>query len=227
MRIGVLCLTDDPFDPAGYGRHGGSHRVMFDMGRHFVRRGATVIYVTRLNSPHKPAFEELGTRCSIHRVASGPTEPMPYYECAAFLDDMTRAVSELAAMRSPPPERVVSYNWLSGEVAARLYAQETAHTHYVLTLGRAKLETGEPRDKVTDAWLACEERVFAHARRIVTCSTYEREALKRLYPAVDPRKIFCIPLGVDLNVFGRRPRSTDHLVRRAADRFSEGADHAG
>lgn len=227
MRIGVLCLTDDPFDPPGYGRHGGSHRVMFDMGRHFIRRGATVIYFTRLNSPLKPVVEQLGSRCEINRISVGPPESMPYYECADLLDEMAQGVREITELSTLPLDRVVSYNWLSGEVAARLYAMNVDHTHYVLTLGRAKRAAGEPRDKVTDFWLECEDRVFAHARRIVTCSTHERDDLKHFYPAVDPQKIFCIPLGVDLNVFGRRPRPTDHLVRRTADRFSEGAEHAG
>lgn len=227
MRIGVLCLTDDPFDPPGYGRHGGSHRVMFDMGRHFVRRGASIVYVTRLNAPMKPDREQFGARCSIHRIRVGPPEPMPYYACAGFLDEMAQAVEEIAELATPPFDRVVSYNWLSGEVAARLYAPDAGHTHYVLTLGQAKRAAGEPRDKVTDFWLECEHRVFTHAQRIVTCSTRERSDLLRLYPAVDPQKIFCIPLGVDLNVFGKRPRPTDHLVRRASDRFSEGAEHAG
>jgi glycosyltransferase involved in cell wall biosynthesis len=200
---------------------------MFDMGRHFVRRGASVIYVSRLNSPQKPLLDEIGSRCRIHRIRVGPPEPMPYYECAALLEEMAAAVRELAELNAGAVDRVVSYNWLSGEVAARLYPAATAHTHYVLTLGRAKRAAGEPKDKVTDFWLACEDRVFAHADRIVTCSTRERQDLETLYPSVDPKKIFCIPLGVDLNVFGRRPGSTDHLVRRASDRFSEGTDHAG
>jgi glycosyltransferase involved in cell wall biosynthesis len=222
MRIGVLCLTDDPFDPPGHGRHGGSNKVMFDMGRHFVRRGATITYVCRLNSVDKPTFEQFGARCSIHRIPIGPPERMPYYECAGLLDEMTEAVRGIADLNAPTIERVVSYNWLSGEVAVRLYSPSVIHTHYVLTLGRAKRVGGEPKAKISDFWLECEDRTFAHARYIVTCSTRERQELLRFYP-VDPEKIFCIPPGVDLNVFGRRPGAADHLVRRAANRFGEGS----
>jgi hypothetical protein len=227
MQICVLCLTDDPFDPPGHGRHGGSHRVMFDMGRHFVRRGATITYVCRRNSTDKATFEQLGARCRIHRIPVGPPERMPYYACAGLLDEMTEAVGATIDLTPGSFDCLVSYNWLSGEVAARLCPPSISHTHYVLTLGRAKRASGESKDKISDFWLACEDNVFAHARYVITGSTRERQDLLSLYPAVNPEKIFCIPPGVDLNVYGRRPRSADHLVRRASDRFSEGPNDAG
>src|SRR5437660_1020289 len=37
MRILLLTLTDDPFDPAGVGRFGGTHAFFFDLSRQFVR----------------------------------------------------------------------------------------------------------------------------------------------------------------------------------------------
>lgn len=228
MHIVVLCLTDDPFDPPGYGRHGGSHKVMFDMGRQFVRRGARVTFVTRTNSPSKARFQEFGALCRIHRIAVGPAEPIPYFRCAAYLDEMTSGIREIADVALGVVDRIVSYNWLSGETAVRIYGGSAMeHIHIVLALGRAKLASGEPKEKVSDLWLNCEDRIFAQAHRIVTCSTQERRDVLSYYANVDPAKVFCIPLGVDLDVFDRRPRAPDHLVRRAADRFGKGFGDAG
>jgi hypothetical protein len=77
MRIAIFTLTDDPFDAPGIGGHGGSHVVMFDMGRHFVRAGASVIFVTRRDHEGKSEHEKIVDGCEIFRLSGGPISEIP------------------------------------------------------------------------------------------------------------------------------------------------------
>ena len=227
VHIAIFCLTDDPFDPPGHGPRGGSHKMMFDMGLAFVRLGASVTFVVRLDSPTKPPFQQLGSLCRIHRLHAGPAAPVAYYRCTEFFDQMVAASRDIPGLSPEAVDRVVSYNWLAGEVALRVYdGSSIPHIHYVLALGRKRLAGGESREKVSDAWLECEARIFSRADLLVTCSRVECDEILRDYEDVEPGKVHCIPLGIDLHVFEPRPRTADHLVRRAAARFGEGAGDA-
>lgn len=227
IHVALFCLTDDPFEPPGHGPRGGSHKVMFDLGRHLVRRGARVTFVTRLDSLEKPATQEFGELCRIIRVAAGPPQPIPYYRYEEYVDQAALAVEAIPELQAHRVTTVVSYNWNSGLVVARVYPRGAVdHVHYVLALGRARLAAGESREKISDAWLQAEDTVFSHASRIVTCSTSERAELAAFYPSIDTSSIHYVPLGVDTEVFDRRPRDPGHLVRRSATRFQEGIEHA-
>lgn len=200
---------------------------MFDLGRHLVRRGARVTFVTRRDSLEKPATQEFGELCRIIRVAAGPPQPIPYYRYEEYIDQAALAVEAIPELQPHLVTTVVSYNWNSGLVAARVYPRGAVdHVHYVLALGRARRAAGESPEKISDAWLQAEETVFSHASRIVTCSTSERAELAAFYPFIDSSCIHYVPLGVDTEVFDRRPRDPGHLVRRAATRFQEGIEHA-
>lgn len=223
-NIAIICLSDDPFEPVGEGGQGGSHRVMFDLGRHFVRRGANVHFLTRRTSPEKPAKAQLGSRCTIHHIVGGPAVPIAYYQLHQYIDQMeqqARAIAEIAPGRI---DKVVSYNWPSGELADRLFgASGQHHVHVVLSLGRARLAQGEASSKVHLHWLNAEDRIFARADRIVACAKHEAEDVIRLYKDINPEKVSYIPLGVDLEIFNPKPDSPNISFRREARRFSQGA----
>ncbi|GEM_PF-2030020 len=224
MRVVVVCLTDDPFDPPGEGGHGGSHRFICDLGRHLVRQGIRVTFVTRLDHPQKPDRDVLGSYADLHRLAVGPVEVLPYYDVAAHLTSLASRLAELAGGWSLSDEdRVVSYNWISGEAVLRCEAFPCPHIHYVLALGRARLQRGEDTDKVSELWLACEDRLFRHASFLVVPARSEREDMLALYEGIDPRNVSVVPNGLDLGTFQPRPRPLADFVRGAADGFRQGA----
>jgi hypothetical protein len=221
MRIAIYTLTDDPFDAPGIGGHGGSHVVMFDMGRHFVRAGASVIFVTRRDHDGESAHEKIADHCEIFRLKGGPVREVPYYECGEYIDeliDSSKAFPELAPANI---DRLVSYNWISGECVRRLYLNSgIPHIHCVLALARVRLAYGESPGKINALWQEYELNVLTSASKIITCSRHELDELLSFYPEVDPSRLCCIPLGVDTDVFGERPLSADHYLRRTTTRFT-------
>jgi len=221
MRIAIFALTDDPFEVPGMGGHGGSHVVMFDMGRHFVRAGASVVFVTRRDREVKSEYEKVGEGCEIFRLKGGPAKEIPYYECGEYIDEIVESAKAVSGLRPTNIDRLVSYNWISGECVRRLYFDSSIpHTHCVLALARVRLAHGESPTKVNAVWRECELKVLTSADQVVTCSRSELSELLSLYPEVDPNRLRCIPLGVDTNVFGIRPLSPDHYLRRTTTRFT-------
>ena len=221
MRIAIFTLTDDPFEAPGLGGHGGSHVVMFDMGRHFVRAGGNVIYVTRRDRPEVSERESIGVNCEIVRLKGGPASEVPYHDCGTYLDELTESAKTYPELTAERIDRLVSYNWISGECVRRLYVNsDIPHIHCVLALGRVRLANGESEKKVNALWQECELKVLTSADQVVTCSQDELAELLNFYPEIDPNRLRCIPLGVDTDVFGIRPLSSDHYLRRTTARFT-------
>jgi Glycosyl transferase 4-like domain len=221
VRIVIFTLTDDPFEAPGIGGHGGSHVVMFDMGRHFVRAGAHVVFVTRRDRCGLSEHENIGVNCEIIRLKGGPASEVPYYDCGAYLDELIESAKTYPELGVEKIDRLVSYNWISGECVRRLYMNSgIPHIHCVLALGRVRLANGESQKKVSSFWQECELKVLTSADQIVTCSQNELAELTNLYPEIDPNRLRCIPLGVNTDVFGIRPLSSDHYLRRTTARFA-------
>jgi glycosyltransferase involved in cell wall biosynthesis len=218
VHILLLTLTDDPFDPAGIGRFGGSHAFFFDISREFVRMGHDVTIVTRLNDPYKPGFQSLGPLCRIHRVEAGPVAEVNHHSLGDLHQDLTAKVLSL-----PLKNRfsvLQTSNWLSGAVGLALMPQiADHHVHHVLSLGRARLALGEEsssHDQVRDEW---ECRIFAEANALICVTEDERNSLERLYSNVAKHKITVIPYGVDPEVFSPRPGNAYDYLRRTVNRF--------
>ena len=165
MRILLLTLTDDPFDPAGADRFGGSHAFFFDLARQFVRMGNGVTIVTRLNNPGKPGFQSLGPLCCIHRVAVGPPREIDHHSLGNLREDLIAGV--LAIPFNGRFEILQTSNWLSGAVGLALVPGiVNTHVHHLLSLGRVRLALGEepsPHDKLRDE-LEC--RILASANAL-------------------------------------------------------------
>jgi len=218
MRLLLLTLTDDPFDPPGVGRFGGSHGFFFDLARQFVRMGHDVTIVTRLNDPGKPLLQLLGPMCRINRVVVGPPKEVDHHSLGHLRDDLISAVRGL-----PLDGRfdiLQTSNWLSGAVGVALVPDiADKHIHHLLSLGRVRLELGEepsPHDQARDTW---ECRILASADALVCVTQDEQLALERLYPDAAKHKIAIIPYGIDPDVFFRRPDDAYNYLRRSGSRF--------
>ena len=219
MRILLLTLTDDPFDPAGVGRFGGSQAFFFDLSRQLVRMGHCVTVVTRLNDPGKPRFQSLGPLCSIHRVAVGPPLEVDHHSLGHLREDLIANV--LALPLDGRFHILQTSNWLSGSVGLGLTPGiADKHVHHLLSLGRVRLTLGEERsahDKARDEW---ECRIFASADALVCVTEDERAALERLYPDVEKHKVTIIPYGIDPDIFSPRPGDAYDYIRRTSNRFT-------
>jgi glycosyltransferase involved in cell wall biosynthesis len=219
MRLLLLTLTDDPFDPAGIGRFGGSQAFFFDLSRQLVRMGHSVTIVTRLNDPGKPLHQSLGPLCCVHRLNVGPPVEINHHSLGDLRDELIASV--LALPFGGRFEMLQTSNWLSGAVGLALMPSiAEKHVHHLLSLGRVRLELGEessPQDQVRDEW---ERRIFASANALVCVTKDEKEALERLYPDVAQNKITIIPYGIDPDVFSPRPGDAYDFLRRSGNRFA-------
>jgi glycosyltransferase involved in cell wall biosynthesis len=219
MRILLLTLTDDPFDPAGVGRFGGSQAFFFDLSRQFVRMGHAVTIVTRLNDPGKPRFQSFGPLCSIHRVTVGPPLEIDHHSLGYLREDLIASV--LALPFEDRFDILQTSNWLSGAVGLALMPViADKHVHHLLSLGRVRLTLGEEQsshDEMRDEW---ERRIFASADALVCVTEDEQNALERLYPDVAKHKVTIIPYGIDTDVFSPRPSDAYDYLRRSSSRFA-------
>ena len=219
MRILLLTLTDDPFDPAGVGRFGGSQAFFFDLSRQFVRMGHGVTIVTRLNDPGKPHFQSLGPLCCIHRVAVGPALEIDHHSLGHLREELIASV--LALHLGGRFDILQTSNWLSGAVGLALVPGiADRHVHHLLSLGRVRLALGEETssdDKDRDEW---ECRIFASADALVCVTEDEQNALERLYPDVAKQKAIIIPYGIDPDIFSPRPGDAYDYIRRSSSRFT-------
>ncbi|MBC7947444.1 MAG: glycosyltransferase [Chitinophagaceae bacterium] len=218
MRILLLTLTDDPFDPAGVGRFGGTHAFFFDLSRQFVRMGHSVTIVTRLNDPGKPCFQSLGPLCCIHRLNVGPPLEIDHHSLGHLLEDLIVSVRALLETQF---DVVQTSNWLSGAVGMALVPDiANKHVHHLLSLGRVRLALGEEPssyDQNRDEW---ECRIFASANALVCVTKDEQNALEQLYPDVAKDKVTIIPYGIDSDVFSPRPSDAYDYLRRSCSRFT-------
>jgi glycosyltransferase involved in cell wall biosynthesis len=219
MRILLLTLTDDPFDPPGLGRFGGSHAFFFDLSRQLVRMGHDITIVTRLNDQTKPRFQALGPLCRVFRLEVGPPSEVDHHS----LGKLREAI--IAATLGLPLEGrfdvLQTSNWVSGAVGLAIVpAVAKHHVHHLLSLGRVRLELGEepsPYDGCRDEW---ECRIFASADALVCATKDEKSALERLYPNVAVRQVTTIPYGIDAEVFSPRPGDANDYLRRSCGRFA-------
>lgn len=219
MRILLLTLTDDPFDPAGVGRFGGSQAFFFDLSRQLVRLGHVVTIVTRLNDRVKPCFQPLGPNCCVHRIAVGPAAEVDHHSLNYLHEELVTSIRAL-----PFEARfdiLQTSNWLSGAVGLALMPTiADKHVHHVLSLGRARLAVGEEpsaHDEARDEW---ECRIFASAHALVCVTADEQRTLERAYPDVAKGRVTIIPYGLDPDVFSPRPGDAYDYLRRSSNGFT-------
>ena len=212
MRILIVTLTDDPLDPAGESRYGGAQIFMFDAGRHLVRAGHEVHFLTRQSRPDKPLRQSLGSRCHVHRITLGSPHELSHHELWRQRSEIVAAARELAA-GTGPFDAALSFNWLSG--VAAMAAAIRPHVHHILSLGRVRRalkEEPHPSDGARDEG---ELEVFAHADRLICACRDEYLSLRELYPEIELGKARIIPYGTDSDTFYRRPCSANDHLRRA------------
>lgn len=220
MNILIITLTDDPFDPPGESRYGGAQRFMFDLGRHLVRAGHYVLFVTRQSRPGKPLHQTFGLRCQVRRFAVGPSDELTHHELWRFQEEIESKV--LAIVKDGPPfDAVLSFSWLSGLMA--IATGTHPFVHHVLSLGRVRRMLGESSHPSDDARDHGEVEVFRRADRLICVCRDEFQSLQTLYPEIESSKGRIVPYGIDGSVFYHAPCDADDYVRRSSQRLEEGS----
>src|SRR5947209_4180877 len=204
MRVIIVSLTDDPLDPPGADRYGGSHVFMFDLCRHLVRTGSSVTLLTRKSRPDKPDLQQLGPSFQVRRFRVGPDYELSHHDLWEWQQQILLQSAEIASVDKF--DIVFSINWLSGLMA--IETQITPHVHHILSLGRVRKELGEAGHAADLLRDQGELRVFQKATRLICTCRNEFSALQELYPEVDHTKAVVIPYPVDPNAYTRRPINT-------------------
>lgn len=218
-RVLIVSLTDDPLDPAGDGRYGGSHRFLFDLARHFVREEIETVFATRKSRPDKPKLQRLGPLCRIHRVSIGPEHETSHHALWKLEADLVEAVGEIAEQEQPL-SAVLSSNWISGLAAKATGVRP--FLHHILSLGRVRKELNEETDSSDARRDQGELEVFKAADHLICVCNDERSQLIRLYQEIDTDRACVIPYGADPNVYHRRPQPIDLHLRWKSLGFQEG-----
>ncbi|MBV9494198.1 MAG: glycosyltransferase [Acidobacteria bacterium] len=218
MNVLIITLTDDPFDPPGENRYGGAQRFMFDLGRHLVRGGHFVLFVTRQSRPGKPLRQTFGSRCEIRRFPIGPSHELSHHDLWSHADEIQTRVCEIV-QSAKPFDSVLSFSWLSG--LAAIASGLRPHVHHILSLGRVRRTLKESPHASDEARDRGEVHVFTKADRLICVCRDEFQSLVTLYPEIDAAKSRIVPYATDGDVFYRRPCDADDYVRRQAEGLTQ------
>jgi hypothetical protein len=219
MHVLLLTLTDDPLDPPGEGRYGGAQLFMFDLGRHLVRRGNSVTFLTRKSRPDKPEFDQLGPQCQIFRLKAGPEREASHHDIWPYQESLRQQTAELMSNLGQF-DSILSYNWISGLLA--IETKIKPHVHHILSLGRVRKELGEEDHSADYSRDQGELKVFNTATRLICVCNDEIASLQRLYPEVDHSKAVVIPYPVNPDAYSRRPLNSSVFLRWKAKGLQEG-----
>ncbi len=200
--VAIVCFINDPFDVPGSRRIGGGHLVLRELGEFLICQGFDVTYITRLNSPDKPTFKQLGQRCRIHRVPVGPPREMSPGDVGAMLDELEIATRAILLERTGNTTILHSQYWIAGEICRRInQSLGIRHIHHMLSFGRQKRSLGEEMRSTDSLRDLCERMVFDAVDILVAQCPSEARDLLALYPELGHRRITVIPHGIDPHVF--------------------------
>jgi len=209
MRVLMVSWEYPPVVVGGLGRH--VHAVAVEL----TRAGHDVTVVTRHGEG--AALDEVADGV---RVVRAPEDPpaFPMSELLAWSQALNHALLR-AALRAdlPRPDVVHAHDWLVAHAAIALkdhFGVPLVATVHATEAGRHQGWLPGPMNKAihtVEWWLTYE------ARRVVTCSSYMRWEVTRLFD-LPPGKVDVIANGTDLRTFRRRASA----VRAARQRFGDG-----
>ena len=213
-RIAVLSVHTSPTDQPGTGDSGGMNVYMRAVAERLAEQGMHIDLFTRCRGGSDHDARPISSGARVVSIKAGPCTPVPKADLPRFLPEFLGGVLRHARREGVRYDVVHSHYWLSGWVgrATKEFWRTPLVTSFH-TLGKVKNyslaggETPEPRVR-----LAGEERVIAHADRILAPTPAEAGQLVGLYRA-DPDVIRIVPPGVDHTIFSRRDR------RAARDRL--------
>ncbi|GAB2615611.1 glycosyltransferase [Pseudactinotalea suaedae] len=201
LRIGIVCLHTDPFQPPGSGDVGGMNVVVRQTSAAMAAAGHEVTVWTRLSSADRPEREDVdGVR--LRRLPVGPPRTLLKSDHDHLIEPFRVA---LAADR-PQVDVLHSHHWFSG-VAALPLARELGVPHLqsfhsIAAPPQAALSEGEPPE--SQARLEGETWLARRTDAVVAVSEAEaRTVVDRL--GADPAVVHVVHPGVDPDLFHPEP----------------------
>jgi glycogen(starch) synthase len=209
MRIVMLSWEYPPVVVGGLGRH--VHAVATEL----AAAGHEVTVISRHQAG--AAYDEITGGVRVIRAPEDPAQ-FPMTDLLAWSQALNHALLR-AALRShlERPDVVHAHDWLVAHAATALkehWQVPLVATVHATEAGRHQGWLPGPMNRSIHAvewWLTYE------ARRVVTCSSYMRWEVTRLFE-LPPAKVDVVANGTDLQAF--RPRRGD--VRAAHERFGAG-----
>lgn len=211
----MLSVHTSPLEQPGTGDAGGMNVYVVETARRLAQRGVEVEIFTRATDGAQDEVVELAPGVLVHHIPAGPYEglakdDLPGQLCA-FAAGMMRT-----AMAQPEHwyDLVHSHYWLSGQVgwlAADRWNIPLVHTmHTMARVKNAELAEGDRAEPMGRE--IGEAQVVQAASTMVANTNLEASQLVDLYDA-DPRRVYVVHPGVDLEVFtpGDQRTAREHL----------------
>lgn len=222
LRIGVVCLHTDPFEPPGAGDVGGMNVVVRNAVTAMAGAGHSVRLWTRRSRPDASETEEIDG-VQVRRLAAGPPRPVPKHghdELIAPFAELLAGDLDDEATGGPdgPAVQVLhSHHWFSGmaalPIARRRGIPHVQSFHSIAAPASAPLSEGERPE--SPARLEGEALLARSTDAIVAISDAEaRTTIDRL--GADPAIVHVIPPGVDGTLFHPGAASPAPILLAAA-----------
>ncbi|HVE63700.1 MAG TPA: glycosyltransferase family 4 protein [Mycobacteriales bacterium] len=190
MNVLMLSWEYPPLVVGGLGRH------VHALATSLVQAGHAVVVISRDHPDAPPDTVVEGVR--VVRVIEDPPL-VPFEELLAWVMALNHGLVRAALMVAEDfaPDVIHAHDWLVAHAAKTLKDHTGAPvvaTVHATEAGRHQGHLPGPLNRAVHSvewWLTYE------ARRVITCSTYMREEVVRLF-ALPPQKVDVVPNGIDL-----------------------------
>lgn len=197
MRIALVSLHTDPFDPPGWGDAGGMNVVVRHHAQQLAALGHEVEVLTRRAHPYAPEVQQLQPGLRLRLLNAGPPEPL-----AKSAQGQLTAPFRDAMLQLEPFDLIHAHHWMSGiaslPVGRSWGVPVLASFHSIAAHPDSPLQEGEPPED--DLRVRAEARIAREADLLVTVSeTESRTAIERCGAEAD--RIRVLMPGVDTELF--------------------------
>lgn len=213
----ILMISDhaDPLAKIGSKESGGQNIYVMNIAKLLAKNGHQIDVYTRWDQASKQEVVQVQPGFRVIRVKAGPKGYMPRDDFLKVIPEFIARVKERIELEGISYDVVFSNYWFSGVIGLELSKQyDLPQTHVYHSIGQIRYETLKDLQpqavdqnlfRVRNMW---ERRIAQACASVLTTSPVERADIQRLF-GIDERKITCIPIGVDLNLF--KPRYTKRL----------------
>jgi glycosyltransferase involved in cell wall biosynthesis len=199
MRVALISEHASPLAVLGGDDAGGQNVHVASLALALGRLGAHVVVYTRRDAPHLRRRVRLGPSVWVEHVDAGPPAPVPKDELWVHMPEF--AAQLRADWSRVPPDVAHAHFWMSGWAsleAATPLGIPTLQTFHAL--GTVKRRQQGSKDTSPSERCAVEADITR--RTDVVLAESNEEVFELVREGGDPRRLWVVPSGVDLDVFG-------------------------
>jgi D-inositol-3-phosphate glycosyltransferase len=201
MRIALVSEHASPLAPLGGVDAGGQNVHVRALALALGALGSHVVVYTRRDAPDLATHVKLGPSVWVHHVDAGPPESIPKDDLWAHMPEFAANLQK--AWRRSRPDIVHAHFWMSGwaalEAAGPLGVPTLQTFHALGTVKRA-----QQGSKDTSPAERCAVEADIARTMSLTLAESNEEMFELVRSGADPRRIWVVPSGVDLDVFSPR-----------------------